>query len=297
MDENTLLIKDDKLTYIKQTFSGFKKNEVTKQIYTSIEKQNVQASLYWCAESVASGYFLELWDIIIKIYCFNIHTANPKLPLYLYFRYNEFKTIINNTPDNNEIDLRNNTQIRRIFSEIVIILCTSTRKYSIQRINIGKNDVEHSYIQTHIRAPDTTFINCFDKEDPTEIFIIINELCYLFKEQNIHRITFWIEWLLLYEKKFKLKMKCKKRFEDIIQPKHQCDVIWLIWEIILHNTTCVGQKQIIQSLFSLFSIRYSKPLRAKRIIVLYVAIKFLFIDNLKLNTPLYTDKTLINICY
>ena len=92
----------------------------------------------WSAELICAGHFGDLWEIIIYNIGKNIHLANPKIPIYVDMRFQNFKEIVQNGYIGNEIAMRNNEKIRMIFCELITILCLSNKKPAFECVKSKK---------------------------------------------------------------------------------------------------------------------------------------------------------------
>ena len=226
------------------TFSNFKKSEVKKKMIDVMFKENLEQSLFWSTELICSGAFMELWEIIILFISKFIHLGNPKIPIYVELRYNQFKSIVINGYIGNELSMRNSPKIRNLFAEIITILCLSPKRHGFDVIKINKDtDYDLTKLSNRLKAPNTSYAeNVFRKEDPKELYMAINELNYHLSEdsKNLVDACFWIEWIIEYDaisKQHKKKIECDRREMIPVDPKFQKESIWMIWEIILYNTS------------------------------------------------------------
>ena len=166
------------------TFSGYKKTDVIKRCIQSILYSKIEDAMYWCIELICAGHFIDIWDTIFKIMSIHIHIANPKLPIYLDTRCNDFKLIVNNGYVHKELELRNNEKIRKLFMEIIIILCSSTKRNAITNVKLNQDALELSEFGRFLKADHTNYNKSFFcKEDPKEIFIPLNEFSYNLKKR------------------------------------------------------------------------------------------------------------------
>lgn len=282
------------------SFSGYKKIDVKKQLTQSIINGRIEQSNYWTAELICAGHFSELWEIILLISSKNIHHGNPKLPIYLEMRINNFKNIVDNGYIDNELAMRNNIKIRKLFCEIICILCFSQKKHSYDSIKINKEEFDISEISYKLKADSLDYIRpVFMKDDPKECFIAANELAFNISEKtkNTSEACYWLEWISEFEslcKKKKEIIKCERRSNIPVESKNQMDLIWIVWDIILHETTKRDEliKKIIKSLLSLFCLKYTINNKKKRKYIIYYAIALLT-EKVDFSISLNKQQTLI----
>jgi len=308
------LINDIRDTFKNITFSKFQKSKARSELIKSLCDEKIENACYWSAEFICSGHYLELWDIILYFVYKYIHNGNPKLAIYLNMRYNNFETLINNGYSQNILVLRNNDKIRRLFCEIICVLCYSLKKNVICEIKLDKHEsFDIASMSERFKAPNVSYIEYILKDDdPKELIIPINELVYNLINKNIINVYYWLEWIIEYEnicKKKKKKCACENRSFAPKGSSH--DIIWIIWDILLyysdpsltsrtyniHNNNNNSNNnnsnnneikyKIIKSLLELFVIKYSNNVKKKRKYIMYFAFALL-IEHNPLNSAIIT---------
>ena len=285
------------------TFSQYSRSKVKKILLESLIKGEIEPACYWSAELISSGLFQDIWEIIILYASRYIYVSNPRLPLYIDLRFENFKDIINNSFSENILKSRNNEKIRKLFAELMSILCFSRKRHAFQSLNIkDKEEFNIVKLTTKLKAPKINYSeNSFSKEDPRELLICINEFAYHISKdsKDIIQACYWIEWLIEYEnicKNKKIKCQCERRTFANVDNKYQMEIIWIIWDAIL----CESEKRdktiqkIIKSLLNLFCIKYTSGCKKRRKYILYFACNLLT-EKVDISIPIIQGKEKVEI--
>lgn len=262
------------------TFSEFKKTDAKKELIQNLYKSKIEPACYWSAELICAGHYSDLWDIIIGFYTKHIHIGNPKLVTYLDLRINNFKDIIRNGYTDQELRLRNSDKMRKLFCEVMCVLCEARKSHSYAEVKIKKEDFDLTQITDRFKAPTVKYVeDIFLKDDPKELFVAANELAYNLSEEGKNCVSacYWMEWIIELEticKQRKEKFNCERRVFANVDEKCQMDIIWIIWDIFLTESKKQSNlvQRIVISALNLFCLRYRPGCHKKRRLLMYFII-------------------------
>ena len=305
--------------YNKITVSGYKKTEIISALDNSITLNNIEESIYWSSELVASAQFNDkIWEKLFIIYGKHINISNPNMPSFILTEYYKYNNIISkyNSSSTNELEIRNNQLIRNIIANVITQITLSHNTDYLNTKNLPKisnSDMSMDGIRQRIMASDMNNLynnNLVHPNDPIEAKIALNEILFHLNRisfndssrQNTNtRITdsikksifYWIKWLikaesLMPDKNFIFNNNSQSQLQSQSQSQNNNNDDWaiIIWNMIfikckIHKNQSLNRFAIrnIKSLYQLFIINYKKSQRNNKIYLLYNALMLLIYHN------------------
>ena len=134
------------------TYSDYKKTDVKKELMKCLELNNIEQGNYWVCELVCSEYFNFLWEILIKYYIENVDNVN--IMYYLNVRMEYFTSVCNNENEIEDLDLKNNILIRKLFMELFCILSNAPKNHKKYEniYKIQECDFNLDYLKTQFES-------------------------------------------------------------------------------------------------------------------------------------------------
>jgi hypothetical protein len=220
---------------------------------------------------------------------------------YLDLRIKNFKEIVSNGYVDQELRLRNSEKMRKLFCEIMCVLCEARKSHCYAEVKVKKADFDLTHMTERFKAPTVKYVeDIFLKDDPKELFVAANELAYNLSEgKNCVSACYWMEWIIEFEsicKQRKEKFKCERRVFANVDPKCQMDIIWIIWDIFLNESKKQSNfvQRIISSALNLFCLRYRTGCHKKRRLLMYFIIGVLT-EPFSLEEEIVKDKKKVQV--
>jgi hypothetical protein len=201
-----------------------------------------------------------------------------------------------------ELQVRNNQTLRKLFAEIISTITVSNKKNSLEPIKINRvEEYDITQMTERLQAPNMSFIEpLFKKDDPKELFIACNEFAYNISPEKKNMLTacYWIEWVVDFDaicKKRKEPCYCERRPFVKVENKFSRDVIWILWDALLYYSELRKNTfidKLMKGLVDIFSIKYTTASCRKRRYLLYFAVAILT-EQVPTNIDLTTNKEVI----
>lgn len=273
--------------YNKNTICGYKTIDIISALEKTILLNNIEESIFWSSELIASGHFNEkIWEKLFILYSKNINISNPKLSIRILNIYLKFHKLKTKYTSKYELEIRNDQEIRNTLADLITSLTLSTKN---NYLSINKNfpkvsqkDLTTDGIKRRIIARDMNLINNYmSNNEPIEVKIALNEIIsHLYKNnQKKHKdIFYWIKWLIKIESKLPdKKFICNDRDIKDISNNHKTDWTWILWEIIftIYKTSHHPSSDALytlKTLYELYKINYKKSTRTNKMYIIYNAI-------------------------
>lgn len=287
--------------FAKETFCNYKLNDVLSIFEKKMKECKIEEACNWAIELLISGHINKFWDKIFGLFVKYININNPQLPNIIYNRYAKFIIILKNT-DNNTILIRNNQECRNLIVEVTFIICNSLKTKTIGFVTIKENDYNLNLLQSRFISTNKDLVNDKIKYgDPEETKIILNEFNYCLIHKKYELCVYWLSWILNWEKINTKKNKnyiCGYREISNVESKYYTELVWLIWEIIIKETSKLNNENInlsILSLFKLYKYDFKPGKKAKNNYYILYAIKY-FTDSYIFNQKINNYHLLVQVC-
>jgi hypothetical protein len=261
-----------------ETFSGYKKLDVFKALFKSIETYKIEETCNWTIELLLSCQTSMLYEKFILYSSKYINILNPNLPSLLCNRYTYYKNL--NLSNKEAI---NNQTIRNHLIEIALALSFSNKTKATILPKMCNNDFKNEFFIKNLKARDQSIISKYSqKNDPVVVNIILNELWDRVSNKNLNEALYFLNWLIIYDKN--KKFVCASREVEGLSKKYYTDFNMYIWYIFLNESYSNSKKQsLVSNLFELSLYQYTK---SKSIMMIIHAIKLLCANELlDINQP------------
>lgn len=274
-----------------RTFSGHQRISVRRALLKALNSSALETACHWTAELVASGLFTDVWDIALLFFGKHVHAGNPRLTSYLALRADTFRDLALTTKS--ELTLRNVPAIRKLFAEMMCVLCASPKRHPTETVHVAPNDFVLTELHGKLKAPRGDCAK-LREGDATEVTIPFNELAYALTSKRALEACYWLEWVIEFERLCaKKKKRCVASQRSYMEKR--TDLVWIFWDLIFASLIDrPAHVKLAQSTLRLFTLRFTPALHDSKRYLLYFAIA-LCCDPVDTSIELVYDKTGIDV--
>jgi hypothetical protein len=220
------------------TFSGHSRKLAAKSLLESIQLGHADYACYWSLELLCSGLVNTLWNTLFEAASLSVHRACPNIFTFLISQYESFRRIQDGFSVTFMTEIRNRPDARNIVCEAAcaVSMCRKQKPMTLGRIK-EEHDFEPTTIRENLRATSQHFGNGILKpEDPFELAIPVNELCFSIQNRDTIRSLYWMSWIFAFarmkKKQSKQALAISPRNSALIPDKYSKHLVWLFWDII-----------------------------------------------------------------
>ena len=192
--------------------------------------------------------YLSIMEDLIIYALTEINIINPRLPLYLLKKFQEFLRIYKNFKDFS-IHIRNNQESRNKLCDLIVTIVLSPKKKFPKYSKITIEDLTNDSMRRKMIANHLQLVDQFVSVHDPLVRIAVNEIIAYLKLSHkgtsvVENCFYWIDFIQFYEKTLsKQKLLCRKRNHIKETHKFDNDYVWLLWEVILHYIKLIKIKR------------------------------------------------------
>ena len=255
------------------TYNNYKKTEVIKEFEKSMFSGNIEKSILWSSELLASGFHKEIYKKLINFYITDINKSNINMIEILEKEMSYFYEICKEK----DYDYKNTQYFRNHIAKLTCLMTFST-KCKLPKLNkIDPVFFNMENNKKRLLTKDLQNIKRFiTEEDNKNIIIPLSEIHLNLNTKNLTKsldnCLFWLNWISTYEKNFHKNSLCchssKIYSKYKIDEKYKHDFTWIVWEIIF---SIYNDNKYINLLYNLYCIDFNKSTKIKKIdIIIFV---------------------------
>ena len=264
------------------TFSGHSRKLAIKSLLESAQLGHADYACYWSLELLCSGLVNSLWNTLFEAASISVHRGCPNLFTYLTAQYEAFRRIQDNFRVATMTEIRNRQDARILVCEAacVVSLCRKQKPVTLPRIK-PEHDFDPTTIRENLRATSQHFGSGILKaDDPFELQIPVNELCFSIQNRDTIRALYWVSWILAFarekKKQSKQALAISPRQSALIPEKYSRHLVWLFWDVIDRYSAQSGfVSSYIDSLQKMYCFQWEPGVAKQRQTFLVTAILFL----------------------